>query len=66
LSYWFLAQAYGQIEKKYEKSDIGVINSTTAVKIILSQNDNDGYARRGTSPPSSFGVRRKSIKASLI
>ena len=41
LSYWFLAQAYGQIEKKYEKSDIGVINSTTAVKIILSQNDND-------------------------
>lgn len=41
LSYWFLAQAYGQIEKKYEKSDIGVINSTTAVKLILSQNDND-------------------------
>ena len=40
-SYAFYAQDYGQLELIYSKADVSVINSTTAVKIILQQNNAD-------------------------
>lgn len=40
-SYFFLFQSYGQLETIYGKPEIQVLNSTTAAKLILPQNDSD-------------------------
>lgn len=41
ITYVLVAQSYGQIEKKYTKADVSIINTTTGVKFILPQNDAD-------------------------
>jgi len=38
-SYFFALQSYGQLETIYGKPEINLLNSTTATKIILPQND---------------------------
>src|SRR5690606_12282212 len=37
--YILVGQDFGQIEQKYSKADVEVLKSTTAIKIILSQNN---------------------------
>ena len=39
VSYMMVAQDYGQLELIYSKPDVEIINSTTAVKFILTQNN---------------------------
>ena len=41
ISYYLIAQDYGQIEKIYGKDNVKIIDSTTAVKIIFAQNENE-------------------------
>jgi type IV secretion system protein VirD4 len=40
-SFLFAAQDYGQLKQQYSEHDVSIINTTTAVKYILPQNNSD-------------------------